>query len=440
MADQSLDSIVQQLEVRAGNLLGLVQNSSRPFVIEFAGTPKSGKSTSVEAIRHFFTRQGFRVNVLEERAALCPIPMKGHLFFNTSTTMLAQLLANVETPADIVIIDRGLFDALVWHSLQRQRGELTAAEAETIEAFLLLQRWRELIDLPVVMSVSGEEAIARENSARVSHKPGSIMNMDVLSALAEAVEAAVLKYGSRFRGIVEYSTSGRDTRASNADLVGKILDKLEEFADPEILVLPRDALDGISLTNGGQFSEDTSNILAERIEADGKFLKRSIVENDNKYIQIVACGILTRDSGVFIFERKERDPKYKLYGKSTIWQGCHVPVGVNGPKVPLIENALVERITRSLFLSRAFPIKLLGYCWEKNDPQDNRHLGIMFRVNIDNEHTALDLRRKEFRSGRGHGLSGGFVPMEMLVEKRNELSFEQWSMTTLRDAAELLRK
>src|SRR5215204_7495616 len=128
---QDVDAKVTKLERRVDALRTALRFAHRAFVIEFAGTPKSGKSTSVEAVRHFFSRHGFRVHVLTERAALCPIPMKGHLFFNTwcATTMLAELLANVEAQTDILIIDRGLFDALVWLLMQAQRGEVTRDEA-----------------------------------------------------------------------------------------------------------------------------------------------------------------------------------------------------------------------------------------------------------------------------------------------------------------------
>jgi pantothenate kinase len=87
--------MVRALEQRLATLKSTLSYAHRAFVIEFAGTPKSGKSTSVEAIRHFFARNGFRVHVLAERAAVCPIPMKGHLFFNTwcASSMLAELLA-----------------------------------------------------------------------------------------------------------------------------------------------------------------------------------------------------------------------------------------------------------------------------------------------------------------------------------------------------------
>jgi hypothetical protein len=195
--DFRVENDVHSLEKRAVEVRELLKFASRAFVIEFAGTPKAGKTTSVEAVRHFFNRQGFRVHVLIERASVCPIPMKGHLFFNTwcASTMLAELIATVDTETDLIIVDRGLFDALVWLTLQRRRGELTDHEARVIEQFLLLDRWRTLIDLAIVMNVSAEEAIKREISNRITSKPGSIMNIPVLTRtylkIAEGCRSAI---------------------------------------------------------------------------------------------------------------------------------------------------------------------------------------------------------------------------------------------------------
>jgi predicted NUDIX family phosphoesterase len=435
-----LQRYIANLEQRAALLHTLLENTSRPFVIEFAGTPKSGKSTSVEAIRHFFTRQGFRVHVLVERASVCPIPMKGHLFFNTwcASTMLAELLENIETQTDLIIVNRGIFDALVWLTLQRQRGELTSEEAGVIESFLLLPRWRSLIDLAVVMNVSPEEAMTRENSARLSSKPGSIMNPDVLAAISAAVGTTVKQYGGRFRGIVQHETSGHDIKQSNAILANQILDQLKSFADPQVLVVPRQVLVNLPFSEGGAFTSEAREALNECISTHGGFMLRSAAEAANDVVQIVACGILMHGSQVFVFERKERDPKYRLYGKSTLWQGSHVTWADNSHLSDLIKNSLVERITKSLFLSRAFGVDLLGYCWEQNDEKDSRHFGVMFRVHIDNEHTAMDLRKKEFRSGRGHGLAGRFVDMDKLERERDTLNLESWSMTILHGANDIL--
>ena len=211
MSEQNpIDEQISDLDRRAAALHSIVELASRAFVVEFAGTPKSGKSTSVEAIRHFFRRYGFNVHVLTERADQCPIPMKGHLFFNTwcATSMLAELLENVETTTDIIIVDRGLFDALIWFRTQAKRGELSAKELTDIENFLLMDRWQNLFDLVAVLRASATTALERENANRITTRPGSIMNISMLETLSEAVGDAVDHYGERFKKIIIKDTDG----------------------------------------------------------------------------------------------------------------------------------------------------------------------------------------------------------------------------------------
>jgi thymidylate kinase len=212
MATPDEGAQIGELEGRAAHLRGLLDLgfARRAFLLEFAGTPKSGKSTSVEAVRHFFSRNGFRVYVLTERAAMCPIPMKGHLFFNTwcMASMLAEILANFETETDLIIVDRGLMDSLVWLIMQKNRGELTAEEAECFESFVLLDRWISLIDLALVLSVDPEEALSRERSQRIATADGSIMNSNTLETISNSVDQAVERYKSKFRRVERYRSEG----------------------------------------------------------------------------------------------------------------------------------------------------------------------------------------------------------------------------------------
>lgn len=428
-----IEQAVEKAEDRARKLQALLVYAPRPFVIEFAGTPKSGKSTAVEAIRHFFVRHGFRVHVLTERAALCPIPMKGHLFFNTwcAASMLAELLENVETETDIVIVDRGLFDALVWMTLQERRGELAAEEARTIEAFLLLDRWRTLIDLAVVMNVSAEEALDRETTQRITRKGGSIMNPQVLGAISDSVDEAVRRYGPRFAGIVHHKTTGRRVRESSVDIASSILGYLDEFLNPEILVVPRREFERLPMEGGGAFGKMAVENAYECIRAYGRFMRRAEAEVNAEYVQIVSCGVLSYNGQVFLFQRKETDTKYSLYGKTTIWQGCHVAKAGGVDAAELLRGALQDRVSRALFLSRVFPIDARGYCWDRQNPHSSRHFGVVYRVRIDNPHTAADLRKKEFRKRRGHGLIGEFDEIGDLIANQDELRLESWSRAIL---------
>jgi predicted NUDIX family phosphoesterase len=428
-----LEVKVAHLEDRAGHLLSVLRFARRAFVIEFAGTPKSGKSTSIEAVRHFFSRHGFRVHVLIERASTCPIPMKGHLFFNTwcAASMLAELLAHVETETDIIVVDRGIMDALVWLISQRRRGEVTDDEACTIESFLLLDRWRGLIDLAVIMTVSPEEAMQRENSVRITAKPGSVMNPDALKAVTDSVSEAVTRYESKFPRIITHDTAGHAIKESLADLATKIADSFEQFLNPDVLVVPKQQIASLVYDHGGAFDRGAVERAVEVIQRHGHFMRREQAEESTDQVQVVSCGYLQHDGALFVFDRKDSDPKSRLYGRATILQASHVCERESADIPKRLELALLDKLSQSLFLSRVFPTEAVGYCWDGNDEGSSRHFGVVYRITVDNQYTASDLRRKEFRKGRGHGMTGDFYNSSQLVTDEVRRRLETWSHAVL---------
>ncbi len=119
------------LKAHAEALLTILHaQARRPYFVELAGTPKAGKTTALHVLERFFKSCGYRVHTMRERAADCPIAMKGHFFFNTWTTcsMIAEVLAMIDTDTDVLVLDRGFFDALMWLELQHRRGQVTPEE------------------------------------------------------------------------------------------------------------------------------------------------------------------------------------------------------------------------------------------------------------------------------------------------------------------------
>ena len=93
MSEKSPSELLKEAEdVRRAMRIG----ARRAFVLELTGTPKAGKTTTLSTLQAFFKAAGLRVETLKERAADCPLPMKGHFFFNawTMCTMLAEVLGN----------------------------------------------------------------------------------------------------------------------------------------------------------------------------------------------------------------------------------------------------------------------------------------------------------------------------------------------------------
>ena len=156
------EAIITQLEADAASVKErLSLGGKRPLFLEFAGTPKSGKTTVISCLDLFLRRNGFKVKWLVERASTSPISNKQHMFFNvwTAATTLSSMLAAMEDDVDVIIMDRGIYDAIAWMVFLRSIGRLQDAELEKIKAFLLLPRWRDLIDIVFVMKVEPHIAL-----------------------------------------------------------------------------------------------------------------------------------------------------------------------------------------------------------------------------------------------------------------------------------------
>src|SRR5437879_3691004 len=89
------------LHKRAEKAAGGLHASFRPaLVVEFAGLPKAGKTSTLGQVYSFLRRCGFRCEIVVERASVCPVRDKKHFNFNiwTACTSIAQLLEKTQYP------------------------------------------------------------------------------------------------------------------------------------------------------------------------------------------------------------------------------------------------------------------------------------------------------------------------------------------------------
>jgi predicted ATPase len=149
-----------------------------PIVIEFAGVPKAGKTTTLNQIQAFLRRCGFRVEVVIERASVCPIRDKKHSNFNvwTACTTLAQVLDKTQNPPrpddpEILILDRGIFDSICWLVLMERLARIRREERDLIERFLLVEDWRKRITGVVVMTTEPTDALSGKRGCCRSKVP-----------------------------------------------------------------------------------------------------------------------------------------------------------------------------------------------------------------------------------------------------------------------------
>ena len=97
---------------------------NKPYVIEFTGTPRTGKTTLINDLEDFFKKGGFKVSVLEEfttskkyKNEIFPL-MKNESkkFINKEIPkyVFEYLKEEIIKKPDIIIVDRCLLDRLIW--------------------------------------------------------------------------------------------------------------------------------------------------------------------------------------------------------------------------------------------------------------------------------------------------------------------------------------
>lgn len=190
--------LIKELQKLAEEVLTLKQEhrQKRPIVIEFSGSPKAGKTSCINSLEIFLKRNGFSVSIVQERASVCPVSDKQSPMFNlwTACMSLAGLIGTLENKkkqVDVLILDRGIFDALCWFQWLVKNKKMENEQREITEKFLLMEELVKSIDIVFAFCVSPNISIEREYATLLTDKLGSIMNEKVLGEYLEAIEYTI---------------------------------------------------------------------------------------------------------------------------------------------------------------------------------------------------------------------------------------------------------
>lgn len=403
---------------------------SRPLFIEFSGTPKSGKTTAVESLRLFLRRNEFTVYTLRERASVCPLRSKRTMSFNiwTACSTLMQILEALERPEHMVIIDRGIFDSLIWFDLLRTMGRITDEEIDRIYQFLLVDRWRELIDIVFLMSVDPEEALNREYKQLVTKRRGTIMNEETLRQFNNSLETVYESHRDAVRSIIRIDTTATEPIEGVKLVVRRTLEVMGEFLQEEVMVVPKKVLVGAGLRDGFISDDTTVSSLLAAISDHSKMTIRSQVEKDLDLVQIIPCSVFTFNDDIYLLRRKERNVRNRLHEKYVIWAGGHIRKGDAVKGDPILES-LQREISEELEINVPLELSRIGLVLDKSSVASSRHLGVVFIAELDRPEIRIALNQSEFKEKRGLSVSGEFHSLKKLDQYYDRM--ERWSQLIL---------
>ncbi len=237
---------ISLLEKRAADVLARFDPTGarkarlhRPFMIELYGTPKSGKSTMKDMLKHFFIRNGYAVSSPTEGAEVIEWRPRIEPDYNLRTAEYALGVARdrcFSKDKHIVIFDRAVFDGIVRMEYYRENGKITRAQQTAIERYYLLPyNTKNLFDLHICLVCDPKTAIRRELAKALTKKDGETMNPKTLQGLLDAHE----RIWTRLRGATDPAMLWHDsTTETEEQTAASILSSTLDVFERRLATLP----------------------------------------------------------------------------------------------------------------------------------------------------------------------------------------------------------
>ena len=433
-------AIIVELQKLAENVLNLKQNhrQKRPIVIEFSGSPKAGKTSCINSLELFLKRNGFSVKVIQERASICPVSDKQSPMFNlwTACMSLAGLIGTLEdkkNDVDVLILDRGIFDALCWFKWLVSNLKMEEKQREIIEKFLLMEELVKSIDIVFAFCVQPEISIDREYANLLTDKPGRIMNKKVLAEYLTAIENTVSEKKEYFHNVFLIDSTNKNQDQVGKEVTERTLSTLKDLLMERIgyFVQNREIKGVLAQKNVYQYEE------LREILQDVKFDMRDVVEDNNEFIQPIPIAIISnkQKNKVLVIKKNKNAVSNNSPEKDKIllYIGGHTRmedlIGDNSKDFlalcrSTLKREIKEEIGISLALNEIEPFMI----YSKDNPKSKLHLAVCFFVLLDDEGVKLRLDPQELVQNKGKSKSGRFMSIEEIC---NETELESWSKTIL---------
>lgn len=356
-------------------------SGSRPIFIEFSGSPYAGKSALIKHLSRSLRGKGISVKILVEEAALNPLNNDLHPNFNIWNVCqtLSKILEALESTAEVILIDRGLFDFGCWMDFFKKRKFLTQKEYEDAISFFQT-RFTSLIDLVVVLKSEPHVSITRGyQNPNPAFTP--IINNDVLKELNRSIDSQIGR-NKKELDILEIDASKESYQEQYKIISQRVTEAIEEISKA-ILTVPLKDIQKLQLKDGLITDPKQVTKVLNVIKNKGRYVRRELAETSDNLVQPISAVYLTHNGLISSFKRTKHDTTTHLQGKYTVWIGSHINFLDQSPE-NTYQTAAIRGIAKKLILNIKADPKIVGIVIDRSNPHTGRHLGIIQKVSIPN--------------------------------------------------------
>lgn len=212
-----------------------VSTKIKPYVIEFTGTPRTGKTTLINNLYDFFKKASFNVCLLEEfttskkyQEEIKPLLKDKYKFFvNTEIPkyVMKQLNSAIEDNPDIILIDRSLVDRMIWiDRLYNKQGMTDKEYQDYLDNYIPIIK--DKINTVIATTTDSLTSLKRDYKANLSLEARRFLNIENIDEYNNAlnhVEEICQNHKINFK---RFDTTNLSIRQTSFDVANKILDDI----------------------------------------------------------------------------------------------------------------------------------------------------------------------------------------------------------------------
>ena len=205
---------------------------SKPFVIEFSGTPRTGKTTTINNLYDFFKKGGFKVTLIEEfttskyykEVFLPQYKSASMLELNMAIIkeITKQLESAIKLDSDIILIDRSINDRQIWNYrryLRKDMDEKTYLEAK--EKYSKISN--KLIDFLVITYADAIVSLKRDYNSSLALEKRTFLNTENINEYNNSLNALQELFNNSVKNFILLDTSYMNMNDVSIDIAEKIM-------------------------------------------------------------------------------------------------------------------------------------------------------------------------------------------------------------------------
>ncbi len=365
-----------------------------PFVFEFVGTPKAGKTSIRNMVARLAEKASLRVHAPLEPASLPSrrALRENLLAFNTwcGTYALESLLSSC-VPAnqfDIVVFDRGIIDAQFWLHVLAEREYAPKLHCAAVQAALGVSEWTKLIDAVFLIVCDPHTSIERERKDHLARMGNLATSEDFLEQLSLSYDKTELlhRFGLTKQPVFRIDSTHNkvDLRRAGFVVAQKIASVIEAGLNPQYWTVPSNVLDFV-----GFRSADDETL--SRWDTVKKIVRKDNAETDASCKQLVAYAFVEIGDKYLRLRRTGPANRPELRELLSLGVGGHVEAldDENGSALPnMLKNAMQRELREELVFDQVPKLDLVGLINDESIDAGRFHVAIVFRA--------------RFRHGRVH--------------------------------------